>query len=380
MLVAKFCCEITIAPSRSARKFVSAPVLCWGARRNSIPARRNFTTCAKILGQFIPYSKAIPVAEEKRKNRWLVNTVLVGATLALMGTAAYPMFMLMGKTDANVANTAANPSPNSAGQPSPNASQSPQANPIEDLKKQAEAYSLVLQREPENQTALRGLLEARLGLVRVGQGDVKSAIEPLEKLVKISPQDTKLAVLLAQARQQNKEPESAAQVYRDVLQKQPGELNALGGLSALLIEQKRPESAVSLLKDTLKEADNTNKAAPGSVDKASVQILLGKVYASEKRFDEAIVSFDNAAKDNPQNFQPVYYKAALLKEQGKLDQAKPLFEKAAALAPAEVKDQINREASGKDAKAEGGNPEGAKPEGVNPEAPLAEPKKEPAKP
>jgi Tfp pilus assembly protein PilF len=295
------------------------------------------------------------------------------------------MLMLVGKSDPNVANTTANPSPNSAGQPSPSASQSPQANPIEELKKQAEAYSLVLQREPENQTALRGLLEARLGLVRVGQGDVKSAIEPLEKLVKISPQDTKLAVLLAQARQQNKEPESAAQVYRDVLQKQPGELNALGGLSALLIEQKRPESAVSLLKDTLKEADNTNKAAPGSVDKASVQILLGKVYASEKRFDEAIVSFDNAAKDNPQNFQPVYYKAALLKEQGKLDQAKPLFEKAAALAPAEVKDQINREASGKDAKAEGGKPEGAKaegakPEGVNPEAPLAEPSKEPAKP
>ncbi len=305
------------------------------------------------------------MAEEKRKNRWLVNTVLVGAVLALVGTAAYPMFMLMNQPDSNPANIPASPSPNPSGQPSPIASPSPQADPKADLKKQAEAYALLLERDPENVTALRGLLEARLGLA-----DVKGAIEPLEKLVKISPQDMKLAVLLAQARQQNKEPEAAAQVYRDVLQKQPGQLEALGGLSALLIEQKRPEAAVSLLKDTLKEAPNTNKAAPGSVDTASVQILLGKVYASEKRFDEAIASFDNAAKDNPQNFQPVYYKAALLKEQGKLDEAKPLFEKAAALAPAEVKDQINREASGKDAKAEGANPEG-----VNPEAPLAEPAK-----
>jgi tetratricopeptide (TPR) repeat protein len=307
------------------------------------------------------------VAEEKRKNRWLVNTVLVGAVLALVGTAAYPMFMLMSQPDANPANTAASPSPNPTGQPSPIASQSPPADPQADLKKQAEAYALLLERDPENVNALRGLLESRLGLA-----DVKGAIEPLEKLVKINPQDMKLAVLLAQARQQNREPETAAQVYRNVLQKQPGQLEALGGLAALLIEQKRPESAVSLLKDTLKEAPNTNKAAPGSVDTASVQILLGKVYASEKRVDEAIASFDNAAKDNPQNFQPVYYKAVLLKDQGKLDEAKPLFEKAVALAPAEVKDQINRDAA--PAKPESAKPEGgAKPEGVNPEAPLAAP-------
>ncbi len=311
------------------------------------------------------------MAEEKRKNRWLVNTVLVGAVLALVGTAAYPMFMLMSKPDATAANPATNPSPNPAGQPSPIGSPAAAPNQVEQVKKEAEAYTLLLQREPENPTALRGLLEARLKLVQLQAGDVKGAIEPLEKLVQINPQDSKLAVLLAQVRQQNNEPELAAQVYRGVLQKQPGELDALGGLSALLITQKRPESAVSLLKDTLKEASNTNKAAPGSVDTASVQILLGKVYASEKRFDEAIGSFDNAAKDNPQNFQPVYYKAVLLKEQGKLAEAKPFFEKAVALAPAEVKDQINRDAA--PPKPEGGAP-GAKPEGgVNPEAPLAAP-------
>jgi tetratricopeptide (TPR) repeat protein len=299
------------------------------------------------------------VAEEKRKNRWLIYTVLVIAGVGLIGQMVFALLATMPLVSmpASNQNQTASPSPNPTGQPSPATSPSPQTDPKADLKKQAEAYALLLERDPENITALRGLLEARLGLA-----DVKGAIAPLEKLVNISPQDMKLAVLLAQARQQNKEPEAAAQVYRNVLQKQPGQLEALGGLSALLIEQKRPESAVSLLKDTLKEAPNTNKAAPGSVDTASVQILLGKVYASEKRFNEAIASFDNAAKDNPQNFQPVYYKAVLLKEQGKLDEAKPLFEKAVALAPAEVKDQINRDAA----------PE--KPEGeAKPEAPLAVP-------
>jgi Flp pilus assembly protein TadD len=265
------------------------------------------------------------VAEEKRNNRWLLNTVLVLATVSLMGVTAFPFFMSMGNL--------------SSQQPNPTASQTPQARQ-EELKKQAEGYALVLQREPENQTALRGLLETRLAMA-----DVKGAVEPLEKLVKLNPNDAQMSVLLAQAKQQNGDLESAAQVYRDVLQKKPGDLDVLGGLSALLVTQNKPEAAVSLLKDTLREASKVNQAAAGTVDTAAVQVLLGKVYANQKRYGEAIASFDAAAKDNPQNFQPVYYKASVLKEQGKTEEAKPLFDKAAALAPAQFKDQINRDAN-----------------------------------
>jgi tetratricopeptide (TPR) repeat protein len=293
------------------------------------------------------------VAEEKRKNRWLLNSVLILATVGLLGVTAFPLFSMMG-----------NVNPTSG--PSPTATQTPQARQ-EELKKQAEGYALVLQREPENATALRGLLETRLAL-----SDVKGAIEPLEKLVKLNPQDTQMAVLLAQAKQQGGDLEASAQVYRDVLQKKPGDLDVLGGLSALLVTQKKPEAAISLLKDTLKEAPKTNQAAAGTVDTAAVQILLGKVLASQKRFDEAIVSFDAAAKDNPQNFQPVFYKASVLKEQGKLDEAKPLFDQAANLAPAQFKDQINREAN--PAPSPGASPGATAPKGDAPGmSPLDQP-------
>jgi tetratricopeptide (TPR) repeat protein len=265
------------------------------------------------------------VAEEKRKNRWLLNSVLILAVVGMIGVTIFPMMSIMGKVDPQTT-------------PSPSATQTPEAQK-DLLKKQAEGYALVLQREPENATALRGLLETRLALA-----DVKGAIEPLEKLVKLNPQDSRMGVLLAQAKQQGGDLEAAAQVYRDILQKKPGELEALGGLSALLVTQQKPEAAINLLKDTLKEAPKVNQAAPGSVDTAALEILLGKVYANQKRYGEAIASFDTAAKDNPQNFQPVYYKASVLKEQGKLDEAKPLFEKAASLAPAQFKDQINNDA------------------------------------
>ncbi|WP_413164411.1 tetratricopeptide repeat protein [Capilliphycus salinus ALCB114379] len=51
------------------------------------------------------------------------------------------------------------------------------------LKAEEKAYTIVLQREPDNLTALEGLLNVRLKM-----NDSKGAIEPLEKLLELSPE------------------------------------------------------------------------------------------------------------------------------------------------------------------------------------------------
>ncbi len=267
------------------------------------------------------------MAEEKRKNRWLLNVVLIIATVGLLGVSIIPL----------IASTFNSPTQQAKAVPSP--AQSIEAKKA-DTEAQARGYEEVLKREPDNQTALRGLLEAKLRL-----GDVKGAIDPLERLAKANPTQTEYGVLLAQAKQQTGDLEGSAQAYRNILNTKPGDLNALQGLAGLLIEQKRPEAAIGLLQDTLKNAPQANKAQAGSVDTTALQVLLGKVFASQKRFDEALNVFDEAIKTNKQDFQPVFYKALVLKEQGKKDEAKPLFEAATSLAPAQYKDQIQQAAS-----------------------------------
>ncbi|MFM6910449.1 MAG: Tfp pilus assembly protein PilF, partial [Dolichospermum sp.] len=56
-------------------------------------------------------------------------------------------------------------------------------------------------------------------------------------------------------------------------------------------------------------------------------------------------TYDEAIKKDVQDFRPVLEKSMLFKQQGKLAEAKPLFDKAIALAPAQYKDEINKVAA-----------------------------------
>ena len=270
----------------------------------------------------------------KQRNRWVVIAVLSVATLAFVGVSVIVPFTKALQSNNPIAS-------------SPSPSLSPSASPKEDLEAQAKGYELVLQREPENQIALRGLVDTRIAQSRTDPSKINAIIAPLEKLAKLNPGQPNYSVLLAQAKQQTGDREGAAQAYRAVLETNRGDMNALKGLVDLTMQQQRPEAAIGLLQDTLKSADEVNKAKPGSVDVISMQLLLGQVYAVQQRYDEAIATYDKAAQSNKEDFRPLLGKALVLQDQGKKEEAQPLFTSAAALAPPQFKDQINQLAAGK---------------------------------
>lgn len=263
------------------------------------------------------------MAEETKRNRWLPRIVLAFASIALIGVSILPYI----NTPKDVPSTV-------------NASASPEAQ-RKQLEDQVRGYESVLQREPENPNALRGIVDAKRGL-----NDIAGTVAPLEKLVKLNPTVPDYAILLARTKQYLKDNEGAIQVYRDALKAQPADLQILGQLSQLLVEQKRPEAAIGLLQDTLRDAPKLNQANPNSVDVTAIEVLLGRTFANQKRYDEAVRMFDNAIKTKPTDFQGYLGKALTLQEQGKKDEAKSLFDKALTVAPPEVKDQISRLAAG----------------------------------
>ncbi|MFB2839841.1 tetratricopeptide repeat protein [Floridanema evergladense] len=266
----------------------------------------------------------------EKLRRWLIFGFL------LLGTIAFviPTVALLGSR----------PNQESFSARTPASVQTP-AGKQEELQAQAKGYQLVLQREPDNETALKGLLFTQLELVRQGAADVKTTIEPLEKLAKLKPENTEYSVLLAQAKQETGDREGAAKAYRSILESQPGDVKALQGLVSLLLAEGRPEAAIGLLQDTLQSAPNLNQIKPNTVNVISVQLMLGQVYAEQGRYADAINVYDNAIKANKEDFRPVLAKALVLQKQGKTEDAKSLFNTAANLAPAQYKDQIVKLAS-----------------------------------
>jgi tetratricopeptide (TPR) repeat protein len=203
------------------------------------------------------------------------------------------------------------------------------------LEAEASGYQTVLEREPNNDTALNGLLK-----IRLQQKDINGAIAPLEKLAKLHPEQTEYTILLAQAKQQVTDYEGAAVAYNQILADHPGDIYALGGITNLYLIQDLPERAIALLKRTIKLATTADNSTTKSIDQESVELLLGELYTNQERYSEAIALYDQLAQAHQDDFRPILAKALVLQKQGDLVAAKPLLEKAYVAAPATYKDQI----------------------------------------
>lgn len=263
-----------------------------------------------------------------KRNRWVVGSILFVAVAALLAVSIGPFIGAAFNRSGSYGETPSTPTTSDR---------------RAELEGRANGYELVLEREPNNQAALEGLVEARIGL-----GDLAGAAEPLARLAELNPQEPRYAVLLGQTKQQMGDLEGAAQVYRGVLTNAPGNMEALQGLVALLLTQDRPQAAVGLLQDTLETAEQTNELEPGTVDVIALQLLLGQVYAEQNNYDAAIATYDAAIQaaqpvdGTTPDFRPTLAKALVLREMGQEAEAQPLFENALALAPVQFKDRIQQ--------------------------------------
>lgn len=180
--------------------------------------------------------------------RWLIVGMMVFGIIPFVGASIVPLLQaFQGGPPAGVTATSAQV----------------QATAIkEELQARAKGFELVLQREPDNQTALKELIATRQQIAGLGLGDIKDAIAPMEKLASLNPKDV------------------------------------------------------------------------------GVQIDLASFYTQQKRYDEAIAVLDKAIDSNKEDFRPVFAKAIVLQQQGKTEQAEPLFASAADLAPPDLKERV----------------------------------------
>ena len=112
--------------------------------------------------------------ENSKKSIW-TKVFIIGSGIAFLGSSLLGLTnMISGSLDKPV--------------PSENAAQSQNAQ----LQAEEKGFATVLKREPNNQTALRGLVEIRMQL-----GDVPGTKAALEQLVKLNPTNVQYKEFLA---------------------------------------------------------------------------------------------------------------------------------------------------------------------------------------
>lgn len=203
------------------------------------------------------------------------------------------------------------------------------------LESVALGYEMVLQREPKNENALKGLLEARLK-----QGNLADAIAPLETLAQLNPTQTDYSILLAQAQQQIQDYQGANTTYQTLLASHPEDIRGLKGLVDLLLLQNKSSEAINLVQKTLDQTIQAKSSEANQIDVNSLQLLLGEIYIDQQQWDNAIAIYDQAIQQDAQDFRPVLAKALVLQKQGQKSEAAPLFEEAIMLAPVQYKNEV----------------------------------------
>ena len=194
------------------------------------------------------------------------------------------------------------------------------------LEQEALGYQLVIEREPDNQTALRGLLE-----IRLQQGNLEGVVDPLTRLSQLNPNLIDYSLLLAQTQAQLQDYQGAQLTYQKALQNNPTNPLILKSWTDMLISQNQANEAIAVVQRQLNQ--------PNLTDKTALQLLLGEIYTSQGQTEEAIAAYNQAITIDKQDFRPVLAKAILLQQQ-KNPSADILFRQAIELAPLQYKDQI----------------------------------------
>lgn len=128
------------------------------------------------------------IMTEKSKPKTIQRVLIIVASCAFLGTLVVPIVQMFGDASQPANNTA---TPNNTAA-------------YEQLQQKATGYEEVLKREPNNPMALNELAKTRYQMYQLkgSNEDLKKMVDPLEKLVKLYPEQKELKALLEQVKMQ----------------------------------------------------------------------------------------------------------------------------------------------------------------------------------
>jgi tetratricopeptide (TPR) repeat protein len=168
-------------------------------------------------------------------------------------------------------------------------------------------------------------LEGRLfqSDVLLAKGDVKLALDRLDRLNEAYPDAPAIKYQLARAYLQNDSPTQAIVALNQALASNPDYIDATLLLGEADIRAGDAQRAVVSMQSLLEKHPNVMQA----------KVVLAAAYRSLGQLDDAAATFRKQINVSPQNAQAYVGLGLILREQGKMTEARKAFEKAQELDP-----------------------------------------------
>lgn len=181
--------------------------------------------------------------------------------------------------------------------------------------------------DPNDTEALRSLMEVRIKAYKF-----KEAIEVVDRLIELQPEELEWPLLKANIHGYIGEQELARNGFEEILQKDPFRVEAYHGLvmvSSEKFEENFLEDVTKRVEEAMEKCNNLGRKS----EVRDFKLLIAQIRVVEGDYLEALKLYQQLVKEEPRDFRPYLCQGILYTLLGKKDEADKQFDKFRRLVP-----------------------------------------------
>ncbi|KAK7814394.1 protein SLOW GREEN 1, chloroplastic [Quercus suber] len=184
-----------------------------------------------------------------------------------------------------------------------------------------------LSQDPEDVEALKSLME-----VRIKAQKLKEAIQVIDRLIELEPEEFEWPLLKANIFSYMGEQELAKSKFEEILEKDPLRVEAYHGLVMVSSELSDENMLKELAKRVEEATEKCDKLGKKS-DARDFKLLVAQINVVKGLYNEALRIYEQLAKEEPRDFRPYLCQGILYTLLSKKDEAEKQFDKFRRLVP-----------------------------------------------
>ncbi|CAB4314853.1 unnamed protein product [Prunus armeniaca] len=182
-----------------------------------------------------------------------------------------------------------------------------------------------LSQNPDDVEALRSLME-----VRIKAHKLTEAIQVLDRLIELEPEDYEWQLLKANVHSYMGEFELATSEFEEILAKDPLRVEAYHGL--VMSASQSPEKLENVVTRVEKAMEGCKKLGNKS-DVRDFKLLIAQIRVMESNYSEALKLYQELVREEPRDFRPYLCQGIIFTMLRKNKEAEKQFEKFRKLVP-----------------------------------------------